>query len=85
MDEKIVKLTNEVFVESFEIEEDDLNPEANIFGDLGLDSLDIVDLIVALQEKFEVTLRDDERVKNIATLGDIYNFIELIKTEARQP
>lgn len=81
MDEKIIELTNEVFIESFELEEEELVPKADIFADLGLDSLDVVDLIVALQEKFSVTLRDDERIKDITTLEDLYRFIEQLKTE----
>lgn len=81
MDENIEKMTNEVFIESFEIEPDQIKPEANIFDDLGLDSLDIVDLVVALQKKFGVKIRNDERVRNIRTLSDIYSFIETIKKE----
>ena len=80
-EQDIIRMINEVFVDSFEIPGDKLVPEANIFNELGLDSLDIVDLVVALQKKFKVTIRDDERVRTIRTLGDIYNFIQLIKTE----
>jgi len=76
----IINLTNQVFEESFEIEPDQLKPEMNIFVDLGLDSLDIVDLVVALQQKFGVNIRDDERVRQIRTLGDIYQFIDSLKT-----
>ena len=76
-----IKMINEVFVDSFEIPKDKLFPEANIFNDLGLDSLDIVDLVVALQKKFQITIRSDERVRNIRTLGDIYQFIFTIKKE----
>jgi len=77
----IINLTNQVFEESFEIEPDQLKPEMNIFVDLGLDSLDIVDLVVALQQKFGVNIRDDERVRQIRTLGDIYQFIDSLKTD----
>ena len=77
----IIDLTNQVFEESFEIEPDQLKPEMNIFVDLGLDSLDIVDLVVALQQKFGVNIRDDERVRQIRTLGDIYQFIDSLKTD----
>ncbi|WDN87487.1 acyl carrier protein [Desulfosarcina sp. BuS5] len=77
----IINLTNQVFEESFEIEPDRLKPEMNIFEDLGLDSLDIVDLVVALQQKFGVNIRDDERVRQIRTLGDIYQFIDSLKTD----
>ena len=78
-EQEIVRKVNEVFVESFEIKKEALKPEAKIFNDLGLDSLDIVDLVVALQKKFGVTIRDDERVRNISTLSDIYNFIQILK------
>ncbi len=84
IEKEIIRMTNEVFTDSFEIPGDKLAPEANIFNDLGLDSLDIVDLVVALQKKFKVTIRDDERVRTIRTLGDIYNFIQLIKTEGNK-
>ena len=80
-EQDIIKMVNEVFADSFEIEKGKLKPEANIFNDLGLDSLDIVDLVVALQKKFGITIRDDERVRTIRTLGDIQQFILTIKKE----
>lgn len=80
-EQEIINLTNQVFEESFEIEKEKLQPQMNIFEDLGLDSLDVVDLVVALQKKFSVKIRDDERVRSIRTLGDIYQFILNIKSE----
>jgi len=80
-EQDVIKMTNEVFADSFEIARDKLVLQANIFNDLGLDSLDIVDLVVALQKKFGVIIRSDERVRNIQTLGDIYQFILAIKKE----
>jgi len=77
----IVVMTNEVFKESFEIDEKKLQPEKHIFNDLGLDSLDIVDLVVALQQKFDIKIRNDERVRNIRTLEDIHKFIHMLKDE----
>ena len=79
--EEIMAIANRVFAESFEIEPERLVPEANIFLDLGLDSLDMVDLVVALQKRFAVQVRDDERVRAIRTLGDVYAFIEMIQNE----
>ncbi len=84
-EQEIIKLSNQVFEESFEIEKERLKPEMNIFLDLGLDSLDIVDLVVALQEKFGVKIRNDDRIKNIRTLGDIYKFILSLKAEGASP
>jgi acyl carrier protein len=78
---EIIAMTNQVFEESFEIKTEELEPKKNIFEDLGLDSLDIVDLIVALQQKFGVKIRNDERVRDIRTLDDIYRFILSLKNE----
>jgi acyl carrier protein len=83
--EEIVRLTNAVFAEEFEIEPARLTPQAKIFEDLGLDSLDIVDLIVALQKRFGVQIREDERVRSIRTLEDIYGFIAALKSEGAAP
>lgn len=80
-DQEIIEKTNKVFEESFEIEKERLVPEAQIFTDLGLDSLDIVDLIVALQNSFGVKIRNEEKVREIRTLQDIYRFIASIKSE----
>jgi acyl carrier protein len=85
VNDEIVRMVNEVFAESFEIPPDQLLPEKHIFNELGLDSLDVVDLVVALQKKFGVKIRNDERVRSIRTLGDIYTFISAIRAEGGGP
>jgi acyl carrier protein len=81
IDQEIINKINKVFEESFEIEKERLVPEAHIFTDLGLDSLDIVDLVVALQNSFGVKIRNEEKVRDIRTLQDIYQFISSLKHE----
>lgn len=81
IDQDIINKINKVFEESFEIEKERLVPEAHIFTDLGLDSLDIVDLVVALQNSFGVKIRNEEKVRDIRTLQDIYQFISSLKNE----
>lgn len=78
---EIIVAVNEVFEEYFEIEGERLLPEAHIFEDLELDSLDIVDLVVAMQEKFKVRIRDDERIRSIRTLRDVYDFVLTLRGE----
>ncbi len=80
-DAELVQAVNDVFADSFEIDREKLTPEAQIFGDLGLDSLDIVDLVAAIQKRFSVQVRDDERVRAIRSLQDLYNYLILIRTE----
>jgi len=79
--QEIIDKINQVFAESFEIEKNKLLPQANIFEDLGLDSLDVVDLVVALQQKFGIKIRDDQRIRNIRTLEDVYQFVLTLKNE----
>ena len=79
--EEIVEAVNAVFEEAFEIEPERLTPDANVFLDLGLDSLDTVDLVVAIQKRFGVQVRDDARIRAIRTLADVYTFIETIRQE----
>lgn len=81
MNKEIIEKVNEVFVENFELDPDELKATAHIFMDLGLDSLDIVDLVVSLQQKFGVQIRNDERIRSIRTLEDLYLFIEQLKDE----
>ena len=74
--EEIIRQVNAVFAEQFEIEEERLTSEKTLFDDLGLDSLDIVDLLVALHKTFGVALRNNEEVRGVRTLGDVYDFLE---------
>ena len=80
-DSELIEAVNSVFMESFEIPAEKIKPEAQIFVDLGLDSLDVVDLVAAIQKKFSVQVRDDERVRSIRTLADLYNYLILIRAE----
>ena len=73
---EIVKQVNEVFVETFELEESDLQPDKQLFTDLGLDSLDIVDLIVEVYKKTGINMKEDEDIRNIKTIDDVYKYLE---------
>lgn len=84
-EQEIRTAVDDVLEDYFEIERERLLPEANIFEDLELDSLDIVDLVVAMQKKFNVRIRDDERVRDIRTLGDIYQFVLTLQEEGISP
>jgi len=84
IDQEIINKINKVFEESFEIEKERLLPGAHIFTDLGLDSLDIVDLVVALQNSFGVKIRNEEKVRDIRTLQDIYQFISSLKNDGNK-
>ncbi len=56
------------------VEEKSLVPEANLLDDLGADSLDVVELVMALEEEFGIEVPDDD-VENIRTIGDIVAYL----------
>ena len=74
-DQQIVELINSSLVEEFEYGLGVMTPETTLFEDMGLDSLDIVDLVILLETAFGMKIREEEAIRNIRTLGDIHNFV----------
>ncbi|MHC4973276.1 MAG: phosphopantetheine-binding protein [Planctomycetota bacterium] len=72
--EEIVEVVNRVVVEEFEAE-GELRPETHLREDLGMDSLDGVDLVVALEVAFGFRIAEEE-ARGIRTLGDVYERIQ---------
>ncbi|MGN0632072.1 MAG: acyl carrier protein [Ruminococcus sp.] len=65
----------DLIVDQLDVEESKVTMDTNIQDDLGADSLDIVDLIMAVEDEFEVKIEDEE-VENLKTVGDIVNYID---------
>ncbi len=63
-----------IIVEQLGIQEDEVKPEASFIDDLGADSLDIVELVMAMEEEFEIEIPDEE-AENIKTVGDAIKYI----------
>jgi acyl carrier protein len=64
-----------IIVEQLGVDEDDVTMDASFIDDLGADSLDIVELIMALEEEFDLEIPDSDAEK-IATVGDAVNYIK---------
>ena len=73
--EVIIDKINDFLIDEFEVEADDISPEANLKETLELDSLDFVDLVVAVESNFTVKLVGEDFI-NVITLQDFYNLIE---------
>lgn len=61
--------------EQLDVDEDKITPSANFIDDLGADSLDTVELVMALEEEFEVEIPDED-AENIKTVQDVVNYIK---------
>jgi acyl carrier protein len=60
--------------EQLDIEEDEITMESKLAEDLGADSLDVVDLIMAIEDEFEVEVLDED-IEKVVTVGDIVNYV----------
>lgn len=84
-DKTIEQRVKEIIVEQLGVNEEQLTPEASFMGDLGADSLDTVELVMAFEEAFkdeikgEIPESDSEKLK---TVGDVIKYIEDKKASA---
>ena len=69
------KKVKKILLENLGCKEEDIKLESNLIEDLGADSLDIVELCLALEEKFEIIV-EDEDFEQLKTLGSIIAYIE---------
>ena len=72
--EEIIRIINNLLIEEFEISETQLLPTARLKDDLGLESLDFVDIAVIVQKEFGLTLKGEE-MTTIRTLQNLYDHI----------
>ncbi len=73
--EEIFEKLKELVVDQLGVDEDEVTMEATMQGDLGADSLDLVDLVMNVEEEFGVKVADED-LENIKTIGDIVDYIE---------
>jgi acyl carrier protein len=71
----VAEKVRKMIVEQLEVNESEVVPEAKFIDDLGADSLDIVELVMALEDEYGIEIPDEEAEK-IETVGDAIKYIE---------
>ena len=71
----VLEKVKAILSEQFDVEEDTITADTNIVDDLGADSLDVVDLLMSIEDEFEMEIPDDE-VENLKTVGEVVKYIE---------
>ena len=71
MEEKVINIISSVC----EIDKKDIKLDSNLINDLELESLDVVDLVVAFEEEFNIKI-DDKDIKQFQTVEDIVKYLE---------
>ncbi len=68
----------EILADQLDADLDKMTMESDIANDLGADSLDVVEMLVTIEDEFNITVEDEE-IENIKTIGDLVKFIEANK------
>ncbi len=70
-----IDLVKSIIADQLDIDKDEITMESVITDDLGADSLDIIDILIAFEDEFDVKIPDEE-VEQFKTVGDIVRYIE---------
>ncbi|MDR3073708.1 MAG: phosphopantetheine-binding protein [Deltaproteobacteria bacterium] len=84
-DQEIIERADAALAREFELEPADMKPEALLREDLGLDSLDAVDMVIVLEQEFGVKIGKDPAIIAIKTVGDLHGFIIAKKRAVAAP
>ena len=71
----VLEKVKAILADQFDAEEEKITTETTIQDDLGADSLDVVDLLMTIEDEFEVEIPDTE-IENLKTVGDLVKYIE---------
>ncbi len=71
---EVINKINTFLVEEFELEQEQLKPDALLKTDLGIDSLDFVDIIVIIEKNFGFKVKGED-MANVKTLQDFYEYV----------
>lgn len=74
-EDNILSNVKTIVVDQLDASPDQVTPEAKFVEDLGADSLDVVEMIMALEQEFDISISDDEAEK-LQSVGDVVNYIK---------
>jgi acyl carrier protein len=72
--EEVYSTLKEVLIDKLKVDEAGIKEEANLFEDLGLDSIDLMTVVMAVEERFNIEVSDEE-LENVATLGEAVDLL----------
>ncbi len=70
----MLEKVKEMLEESLQINPDEITMKSELVGDLGINSLELADLIMTCEEKFDIEIKDDE-IHKFITVGDVVNYL----------
>ena len=74
MSDALAEQIRKLVAEQLGVDRDQVTPQASILDDLGADSLDVVELVMAIEENFDIEI-PDEAIEAMRTIGDVENYV----------
>lgn len=75
MNNAIYEKVKSILVESLSLEEGDIKPEADLINDLGINSLELADLVFRCEDEFDIEI-DEKATSKFSTVADVVNYLE---------
>ena len=72
---KMFEKVKELLIEELQIDEADITLDAKLSTDLGVNSIELADLIMLCEDKFDIEIKDED-IHNFVTIGDVVNYLE---------
>lgn len=78
MNEEIFDQLKEIMVDELGIDGSEIKPESVLLSDLDINSLELMNLVMVVEEKYNIFL-DEERLRDIKTVGDVVSYVDELK------
>ncbi len=66
-----------LLVDELQIDRNEITPEAELSGDLGINSIELADLVMLCEDKFDIEINDED-IRGFVTVGDVVTYLESI-------
>ena len=76
----MLEKVKEMLEESLQINPDEITMKSELVGDLGINSLELADLVMMCEEKFDIEIKDDD-IHKFVTVGDVVNYLSDVTGE----
>ena len=80
----VLETVKSIIIDQLKVSDDDITLETDLINDLDADSLNAVEIIMAIEDEYEITIPDEEAEK-MRTVGDIVKYLELSPFDRRYP
>ncbi len=80
MNSPMFDTVKKILIDDLQIDEKDITPEAELINDLGINSLELADLVMNCEDNFHIEIKDEE-IRDFVTVGDVAEYLEKVTSK----